>query len=66
MMLLDKLVEAVMHYEASTGRQAIVSMTSKYLQKLLEDDKYFTRAEGYIAGIPFYIDNEQKEDYIIK
>lgn len=65
-MLLDKLVEAVMHYEALTGKRATVSMTSEYLQKLSEADKYFIKAEGYIAGIPFYVDNEQSEDYIIR
>jgi hypothetical protein len=63
---IDKLILEMSLYEARTGKSATVSITSEYLKKLTESERHYIKAEGYIAGIPLYVDNEQSEDYIIR
>ncbi len=66
----DDLMEKVMHYEAKTGHKPKVVLKTTYLEVLRKHEEEFfrrmlDRGRGIIWGIPFYINDEQEEDYIL-
>jgi hypothetical protein len=60
-----ELVSEVMHREAQTGNKVTVVMKSEFFNKMIESTVRYVRAEGVVAGIPFYLDDTIEMDYML-
>ncbi|MGV4321178.1 hypothetical protein [Bacillus mojavensis] len=71
---LEKLIREFLHYQALTGKPAMVSMTTEYSEKIIglglkEYNLEVTYDEqgicSKIAGIPYIINDTQPDDFTI-
>jgi len=66
----DDLMEEAMKFTCKTGYKPKVVLKTSYLEVLREHEKEFVKrmkdkGHSRIWGIPFYINDEQEEDYIL-
>ena len=61
---INQLLEEVMIFEIETGRMAKIRMTSAFLQKMRDAEKFF-ESDGHVAGVLCEID-DNLESYVIE
>lgn len=72
--MISGLIKDCMEFEVRTGCKPLVSMRGSYFSQVYDSEKKYIKGNGFIDsngqcgigfGIPYYIDNEQKEDFVI-